>query len=44
MIDAGFYLLVTEWWHFGDRDFHDPATQLPVVYARDIGIKLPVWK
>jgi len=27
-----------------DRDFHDATTRLPVVFAHEIGIRLPVLK
>jgi D-alanyl-D-alanine dipeptidase len=44
MTEAGFLLLDAEWWHFDDRDFHDATTRLPVVFAQEIGVKLPALK
>jgi zinc D-Ala-D-Ala dipeptidase len=44
MLASGFTMLDTEWWHFDDGDFRDPATRLPVVFAQEIGVKLPVLK
>jgi D-alanyl-D-alanine dipeptidase len=46
MTSAGFSILNTEWWHFDDATY-DQKGQLPVppvVYARDIGLKLPTVK
>ncbi len=44
MREAGFGMLSTEWWHFEDMAFRDPATKLPVVFAQEIGVKLPPVK
>jgi D-alanyl-D-alanine dipeptidase len=44
MIDSGFTLLDMEWWHFDDGEFHNVVTRLPVVFAQEIGLKLPVLK
>ncbi len=41
MHEAGFGMLSTEWWHFEDLSFRDPTTKLPVVFAQEIGVKLP---
>jgi D-alanyl-D-alanine dipeptidase len=44
MQQAGFGMLSTEWWHFEDLSFRDPTTKLPVVFAQEIGVKLPAVK
>lgn len=44
MIDSGFTLLDMEWWHFDDGEFHNVVTRLPVVFAQEIGLKLPLLK
>lgn len=36
MIDAGFQLLDTEWWHFDDADYL--MTPAPVVFGHELGI------
>ncbi|MEI6535761.1 MAG: M15 family metallopeptidase [Verrucomicrobiaceae bacterium] len=41
MLQSGFSMVELEWWHFDDIDFKDDATRLPVVFAQEIGIKLP---
>jgi D-alanyl-D-alanine dipeptidase len=43
MLDAGFGILETEWWHFDDADFNSgPAPT--VVFAGEIGMALPPVK
>lgn len=44
MTTAGFGMLDMEWWHFDDLQFHDATTRLPVVFAQEIGVQLPVLK
>ncbi len=38
MVDAGFQLLDTEWWHFDDSDYM--LTPAPVVFGHEIGIRV----
>lgn len=38
MIDAGFQLLDTEWWHFDDADYL--LTTAPVVFGHELGIHI----
>ena len=46
MTSAGFSILNTEWWHFDDATYDSGGSQPvpPVVYAKSIGLKLPVVK
>lgn len=38
MIDAGFFILDTEWWHFDDMDYYySPA---PIVFGHEVGIRI----
>lgn len=43
MTAAGFSMLDTEWWHFDDAEFDNGGVP-PVVFAKDIGLTLPVIK
>jgi D-alanyl-D-alanine dipeptidase len=38
MVDAGFYILDTEWWHFDDSDYYYQSA--PVVFAHELGITI----
>lgn len=39
MVDAGFHILDTEWWHFDDGEFcMNPA---PVIFGHQVGIYVP---
>ena len=37
MVDAGFYILDTEWWHFDDADFY--YNPVPVVFGHQLGLR-----
>lgn len=38
MVDAGFHILDTEWWHFDDSDYY--TTPAPVVFGHEVGIRI----
>ena len=38
MVDAGFFILDTEWWHFDDSDFY--YNPVPVIFGHQLGIRL----
>jgi zinc D-Ala-D-Ala dipeptidase len=38
MLDAGFYILSSEWWHFDDSDYYYKSA--PVVFAHELGITI----
>lgn len=38
MLDAGFHILDTEWWHFDDSEFY--TVQAPVVFGHELGIRI----
>lgn len=38
MVDAGFAILDTEWWHFDDVDYY--YTSAPVVFGHEVGIHI----
>ncbi len=42
MTKAGFQMIDMEWWHFDDAEFFN--TNQPIVYAREIGLELPLVK
>ena len=44
MLQAGFAMIDTEWWHFDDASFNEATTRLPVVFAQEIGVRLPELK
>ena len=45
MKQAGFEMLIGEWWHFDDADCADPNTAPPpVMFAKEAGIELPFLK
>jgi zinc D-Ala-D-Ala dipeptidase len=44
MVQSGFTPIELEWWHFDDASFKGDATQLPVVFAQEIGVRLPRLK
>ena len=38
MVDAGFYILDTEWWHFDDADYY--YNPVPVIFGHQLGVKI----
>lgn len=38
MVEAGFVILDTEWWHFDDKDYY--YTPAPVVFGHEVGIRI----
>ncbi len=44
MTRSGFATIELEWWHFDDASFQDENTRLPVVFAQEIGLELPLLK
>ena len=38
MVDVGFRILDTEWWHFDDADYY--ITPAPVIFGNEIGIRI----
>jgi zinc D-Ala-D-Ala dipeptidase len=38
MVDVGFRILDTEWWHFDDADYY--VTPAPVVFGHEVGIRI----
>lgn len=44
MLQSGFTTIDLEWWHFDDASFKDAATQVPAVFAKELGLALPRLK
>ena len=41
MTQAGFVMLITEWWHFNDRSTEESGFERKPILAKDIGLPLP---